>query len=181
MSKQHNFRSNIIDRHNFNSTIDKNHNFTSTILDSFRFRSVIENISTNISRLINVSQDITFSIQNIYYSKQAIINLAIGKINVEVSRIISNLQLNLNANFSQSININSVPKLFQEIRSVTCQLSNTISANMILKQSAILNLSLNDINIIVNPTYNQHHLVSDWDASLLSEMDSLTLSELDYV
>lgn len=180
MTNQHNFDSSIGENYNFDSTIERYHNFNSYITKDENYNLVIDNILQTDSWFIQFLQNNELSINfpSINISSEIIFN---SDNNISIVQDYINTNEQISVSFVQENTIEFIQSLELDMGSITFNSANTIE---ILFLNSIdgntLVISIPQVDIDFDVTQHKYYMLSDWDASLLSDLDSKNLVEMDY-
>ena len=180
MTNQYSFDSSIVENYNFDSTIKKNHNFNSCIVKNENYNIVIDNVLQTDSWFIQFLQINGLSID---FPSINISSEIIFESNSEVSIIQDDISINelLEIHFAQENIVRFTPYLELDMGSITFNSYNTMEALVLnFMGGNTIVISIPQVSIDFDVTQHKYYMLSDWDSSLLSDLDSKNLIEMDY-
>lgn len=180
MDNNHNVDSQINDTHNFESKINNSHSFASIIINSRIYEIVVSNFaSTNswFAKFINNNIITNTPIKSIGNLSGHFISNSI----MTVVNTVTNLTGVLSANFIETNTIKAVIKSSQNMGNAIIILTDNIVARMSSLFRVTTTNRISSQNIITASLVGyKYYLLSDWDASYLSTLDSMNLQDMDY-
>ena len=182
MSNKHTYTSQITERHEYESQIKNSHSFFSIIRNSHFYESIIDGISTIASnswfaKFIQTNR-ITISKTNLAMKFKARFYQASS---MRISNTAVSLSQLLKPVFKQYNNISARMNIFMRMGNLKIVSYNNIIARMTDQ------VNIKSVKMIVEPvvikadmTVKKYYLLSDWDSSSLSTLDTMNLSDMDY-
>jgi len=183
MPNINNFNSIPIEIQNFNTTIDNNKKNIDTIIptDKTNFDIVTEGFGSSITSRSYFRQYNTINIGTFLFGSNASAIIIIEPVIISASFGGISLRTSMSGSFLQYNNISAAPLLNQIAGSALFVQNNTINAYPVMYAN-IPNtfISTGSIFISACPIALKYYMLSDWDGSSLSSLDSLTLQQMDY-
>jgi hypothetical protein len=180
MPNKHAFSSTVVEKHEFESQIKSQRTFASQVISSRFFESIIEGFTVSGTWLANIINTNVISVSKILTTTKISGSIIIESIAITIPTTLMNIVNKFNPTFVQTNTITVTMRMAQKMGIATIQLAN----NIVVRLSDKLKLSgytmtIPTIAITATPTARKYYLVSDWDASLLSDLDGMNLSVLD--
>ena|ERR1035437_3160620 len=177
---QHIFNSNLTKQTNLESTINNKKSFISTIISKINFESMLDGFTPSYTWLAKFIQNNTITVSKINLLISGHANFISGSLNILVDNAKITLNSNPTARFIQNNIINAVMSMIKSAGNATFRNISNIYTRLIDKVFVnSVSISSNEI-ITVTIVAKKYYLVSDWDASLLSDLDSMNLLDMDY-
>ena len=179
MDNNHNFDSQVTSTHSFESKINNSHSFASKIINSKLYEVIVSSFtSTNswFAKFINNNVIINSSIQ----STGNLLGHFISNSIITVKSLM-NITGIFTVKFVESNTIKAIIKSSQNMGTATIILVDNIVARISsLFRITTTNKIIAQNNINVTLVGKKYYLLSDWDASYLSALDSMNLQDMDY-
>jgi hypothetical protein len=167
MMPNHNFDSKIDNQHSFESKIDNLHRFDSIINIIRYFESIVDAGYFNSDFWkADFGSAINIVVGTIHSSTRISTPVSIGPISFVVNRLLVELKTNQKAEFISTHTIFAILKMATRIGAVGFQTS--------------VPSTIPQITMVASPTFRKYYMLDDWDAELLSTLDTMNLSAMDY-
>jgi hypothetical protein len=177
----YNYNSTIVERHDFNSTIKKISNYDSILVYKRYFNSSMDGFAQTNTYYVKFIQPSVLNISGISFARSASAIFSASPMNFTVNSNLMSLSNSSSAIFIQNSRMGSNARTDVSISGITFnQGSNfTLTTN---NQLNINSFVFNSSSIVFSacPVVADYYLLSDWDASNLSDLDTKTLQEMDY-
>lgn len=183
MSNKHSFSSYIRNSRMFNSFIDSSHSFNSYIRNSHSFGVITGEIETATSWFVDIHNKFEIGFSQISLRFNLISNISIKNITLGFTSSLIKLTQSMSVPISiKAPIINAIMKMSQNMGVANIIIPNDITVSM--NQNLILgspNITLASVYMVPTITCEQYYMLSYFDGSLLSDLDSKMLSEMDAV
>ena len=183
MSNKHSFNSYIRNSRMFTSLISRSHSFNSYIRNSHSFGIITVEIETATSWFIDIHNKFEMGFSQIALRFNLISNVSVKNITLGFTSSLIKLTQSMSVPISiKAPIINAIMKMSQNMGIANVIIPNAITASM--NQNMTLgnpNITLASVYIVPTITCEQYYMVSYFDGSLLSDLDSILLSDMDIV
>ena len=191
MSNQHSFDSTIIQKHEIDSIIENKHSFVSSLIKSHAFESIVNGFRSSLV------WDQPLGKYFAYWSEKFITNTNIAvttikirtrifsefssSVGMTVNRLLISTEIRPRAEFISYTAISAIMKIVQKMGLATFSSPSILEIRMRdTVKVKVVNRSLSATTFEAVITAKDYYLVSEWDSSLLSALDTKTLAEMDY-
>jgi hypothetical protein len=180
-SSMQNFDTHLIESEESESTTKSSQSFDSILYNSISFTATVVDFQESLTWFARIQQSITMQIRNIKQSIKFTAHINIGTLKLEFTTTLARLSGNFYATISQTIKMESKIKMLKKMGDVLltipikfeCRLRDLITGgNVILLNS--------NIKIEAIPTCRKYALLNFYDAYLLSDWDSSLLQDMDF-
>lgn len=174
-----NFDSNLAEKHEIESKIINQHSFSSSILNSYVFESIVDGFLVSATWFIKFASNTGINISSVKTISRGVAQFATTT-GMAVDRLLVSVGIRPRAEFITTTAISVIMSAIQRAGLVNFSSPSNFEVRMrdLVKVNSV-NTFLTATNLQVDATANQYYLVSDWDASLLSTLDTMMLSEMD--
>lgn len=174
-----NFDSSLAEKHEIESKIENQHSFSSTLLNSHAFESIVDGFLVSATWFIKFASSTGINISSVKTISRSLAQFTTVT-GMAVDRLLVNVGIRPRVEFITATAISVIMSAIQKMGLVNFSSPSNFEVRMrdLVKVNSV-NIFLTTTDFQTTATANQYYLVSDWDASLLSTLDTMLLSELD--
>ena len=180
MTSKHQYSSDVTETHSFTSKLNNQHSFLTDVTNTRIFNIIVDAFKSTNTLFAKFTNQNIVTINPIHSIGHLTASFISNNI-VTVTQTISNLSGHLSANVINNNIVTAIIKSFRHMDSVTSTMANNLTIK-IKGTIHVKNVNTSiDANIVTATIIGRkYYLLSDWDGSNLSTLDSMNLSAMDY-